>query len=130
MGARPHQPGRAPPAQQLGACAGGILQESWQAQVLELEARLAASPATWKLVMGHHPIWNNHFNDTEELVAAVQPLLERCTPLQAVLGGWGWHSPPVHVQQRGLVPPPLSWPDAGLAGCRPGRKRWSAWLHG
>ena len=58
-------------------CAGGILSESWQAQVLELETRLAGSRASWKIVVGHHPVWNNHFNDTEELVASVQPLLER-----------------------------------------------------
>ena len=35
--------------------AGGILQQSWQAQLLELEARLARSAAAWKLVVGHHP---------------------------------------------------------------------------
>ena len=60
--------------------AGGILSQSWQAQALELEARLAASRATWKLVVGHHPIWNNHFNHTQELVDSIQPLLERCAP--------------------------------------------------
>ena len=64
--------------QEAGSCAGGILSQSWQAQTLELETRLAASRATWKLVVGHHPIWNNHFNHTQELVDSVQPLLERC----------------------------------------------------
>ena len=58
--------------------AGGILSESWQAQLLELEARLAASRAAWKIVVGHHPIFNNHFADTAELVEHIQPLLDRC----------------------------------------------------
>ena len=38
------------------ALAGGILSQSWEAQLLELEARLAASSAHMKLVVGHHPV--------------------------------------------------------------------------
>ena len=36
--------------------AGGILEQSWEAQLLELEGRLARSGAQWKLVVGHHPV--------------------------------------------------------------------------
>ena len=60
--------------------AGGINEESWEAQVLELEVRLAASKAKWKLVVGHHPVLNNHWPATPELVASLQPLLEKCVP--------------------------------------------------
>ena len=38
---------------------GGILSQSWEAQLLELEARLAASSARTKLVVGHHPVRSN-----------------------------------------------------------------------
>lgn len=38
------------------ALAGGILSQSWEAQLLELEARLAASSAHMKLLVGHHPV--------------------------------------------------------------------------
>lgn len=38
------------------ALAGGISSQSWEAQLLELEARLAASSAPMKLVVGHHPV--------------------------------------------------------------------------
>ena len=38
------------------ALAGGILSQSWEAQLLELEARLAVSSARMKLVVGHHPV--------------------------------------------------------------------------
>ena len=36
--------------------AGGILEQSWKAQMEELEVRLARSKAKWKIVVGHHPI--------------------------------------------------------------------------
>lgn len=36
--------------------AGGILQQSWAANMKELEVRLARSKAKWKIVIGHHPI--------------------------------------------------------------------------
>ena len=32
------------------------MQQSWQANMKELEVRLARSKAKWKLVIGHHPI--------------------------------------------------------------------------
>ena len=37
-------------------CVGGILEQSWQANMKELEVRLARSKAKWKIVIGHHPI--------------------------------------------------------------------------
>ena len=57
--------------------AGGILEQSWEAQLLELEARLAASDARWKLVVGHHPVRNQHApQNTPELVQHLEPILE------------------------------------------------------
>ena len=57
-------------------CAGGILQQSWQEQLAELEGHLAASTAAWKLVVGHHPPRSNgeHGNNTE-LMLHLEPLL-------------------------------------------------------
>ena len=56
--------------------AGGILQQSWQSQILELEARMAASEAKWKLVVGHHPIRNQHApQNTPELMTHLEPVL-------------------------------------------------------
>lgn len=41
----------------LRCCAaGGILEQSPDAQLKELEVRLARSTAEWKIVIGHHPI--------------------------------------------------------------------------
>lgn len=40
--------------------AGGVLEQSWQDQLSELESRLARSAAEWKLVFGHHPIRTNN----------------------------------------------------------------------
>lgn len=56
---------------------GGVLQQSAEDQVRELEARLAASKATWKYVVGHHPIRTNHRPDFkfEDMVLDVEPLL-------------------------------------------------------
>lgn len=57
--------------------AGGILQQSWQSQILELEARLAESEAKWKLVIGHHPVRNQHApQNTVELMQHLEPILE------------------------------------------------------
>ena len=44
---------------------------------MELEVRLADSKARWKLVVGHHPVLNNHWAPTPELVMSLQPILER-----------------------------------------------------
>ena len=58
---------------------GGVLQQSPEDQLRELEARLAASTAAWKVVVGHHPIRSNHRPDGrfEDMVADVEPLLVR-----------------------------------------------------
>jgi len=50
-----------------------------KAQARWLDSVLAASPACWKFVVGHHPIYaaaGTH-GDTKELVADVLPLLEK-----------------------------------------------------
>lgn len=56
---------------------GGLLEQSWEDQVRELEARLARSQADWKLVVGHHPIRTNHRSDLmyADMVDRVEPLL-------------------------------------------------------
>jgi hypothetical protein len=44
---------------------------------LELDARLAASEAEWKLVVGHHPVRNQHMpENTPELMQHLEPVLE------------------------------------------------------
>ena len=43
-------------AVQSMTAAGGILEQSWKAQMEELEVRLARSKAKWKIVIGHHPL--------------------------------------------------------------------------
>ena len=48
-------PMHAPPCSAVFA-AGGLLEQSWEGQLRELEAQLARSQAGWKLVVGHHPI--------------------------------------------------------------------------
>lgn len=58
---------------------GGLLQQSWEANLAELEASLASSRAGWKIVVGHHPVRSNGegHGDTPELCRWVEPLLER-----------------------------------------------------
>ncbi len=48
---------------------GGLLEQSWRANLAELEADLAASRAGWKVVVGHHPVRSNgeEHGDTPEL---------------------------------------------------------------
>ena len=58
-------------------CTGGLLEQSSQANLLELESNLARSTADWKIVIGHHPVYSNgHHNSTAELIQHVQPLLQ------------------------------------------------------
>lgn len=53
------------------------MEQSWQANLLELESNLARSQAEWKIVIGHHPVYSNgHHNSTAELIQHVQPLLQ------------------------------------------------------
>lgn len=58
---------------------GGILQQSWEDQLRELEVRLELSSAAWKLVVGHHPIRTNHRPDHEfiDMVDQLEPVLIR-----------------------------------------------------
>lgn len=61
---------------------GGLLEQSWEAQLRELEGQLAASSAPWKLAIGHHPphrclCMNSSFN---RVFGAV-----RCEELSCVL---------------------------------------------
>lgn len=57
--------------------AGGLLSQSWAAQLAELETSLAKSDADWKIVVGHHPVISNgKHGGTEELQQHLQPLLE------------------------------------------------------
>lgn len=60
------------------ASTGGVLEQSWQGNLLELESSLAQSKAQWKIVIGHHPVYSNgHHNSTAELIQHVQPLLQK-----------------------------------------------------
>ena len=58
--------------------AGGILQQSWQENLLELEAQLARSAAQWKLVIGHHPVRRNNRPDNNmDLLPTLEPILDK-----------------------------------------------------
>lgn len=57
---------------------GGILQQSWQENLLELEANLARSTAQWKLVIGHHPVRRNNRPDNNmDMLPTLEPILEK-----------------------------------------------------
>ena len=53
------------------------LQQSPEDQLRELEARLALSKASWKFVVGHHPIRTNHRPDHkfEDMVVDIEPMI-------------------------------------------------------
>ena len=57
---------------------GGILEQSWELQLKEVEARLASSSAVWKIMVGHHPPRSNgaHGNNTE-IMQHLEPLMVR-----------------------------------------------------
>lgn len=58
-----------------------------QAQFEWLEQGLATSSATWRLVVGHHPVFSGgHHGNTPGLVARLKPLLDRYK-VQAYLNG-------------------------------------------
>lgn len=60
------------------SAAGGILQQSWQENLLELETQLARSKAPWKLVIGHHPVRrNNRADNNMDLLPTLEPVLEK-----------------------------------------------------
>ncbi|KAL4420414.1 hypothetical protein ABPG75_010070 [Micractinium tetrahymenae] len=59
-------------------CQGGVLQQSWQAQLAELERRMNKSTAEWKLAVGHHPSYSSgeHGNNTE-IIQYLEPLFQQ-----------------------------------------------------
>lgn len=57
---------------------GGLLEQSWEGQLRELEGRLLRSTATWKLIVGHHPPRSNgHHGNATELMRHLEPILQR-----------------------------------------------------
>ncbi|PSC71678.1 Metallo-dependent phosphatase [Micractinium conductrix] len=59
-------------------CSGGLAEQSWQAQLLELERKLHRSAAEWKLVVGHHPpLSSGEHGNNKELLQHLQPLLQK-----------------------------------------------------
>lgn len=73
---------------------GGLSQQSWRANLAELESRLASSRAAWKLVVGHHPVLSSGgdilHGTRHELVAHIQPILEKYG-VQAYFNGHDHH---------------------------------------
>lgn len=62
---------------QIIPCVGGILSQSWQENLLELESNLARSTADWKLVIGHHPVRRNNWpSNNMDLLPSLEPILE------------------------------------------------------
>lgn len=57
---------------------GGIQEQSWEAQVREIEGSLKASNAAWKIVVGHHPPRSNgeHGNNTD-LIDSLEPIMKK-----------------------------------------------------
>ena len=61
-----------------GPCAGGIKDQSWDENLRELTAKLAASQAKWKVVVGHHPVrYSSSYALTTELLDTLEPVLEQ-----------------------------------------------------
>lgn len=53
------------------AVTGGVLSQSWESQLRELETRLARSQAVWKVLVAHHPVRSNgEHGDTKVTPAA------------------------------------------------------------
>jgi acid phosphatase len=57
-------------------CRGHWWQEEAEPQIAWLRDALARSPAPWKIVVGHHPIYSGAHGDSPVLIARVAPLLE------------------------------------------------------
>lgn len=69
-------------------------------QMAWFEDSLATSTASWKLVVGHHPVYSGgHHGDTPELIERVQPLLVKYG-VQAYLNG---HDHVLQHIRRGAV---------------------------
>eukprot|EP00891_Asterochloris_glomerata_P006092 jgi/Astpho2/6092/gw1.00084.65.1_t len=57
---------------------GGIKEQSWDENLRELTAKLAASQAKWKVVVGHHPVrYSSSYALTTELLDTLEPVLEQ-----------------------------------------------------
>lgn len=54
---------------------GGVLEQSWEEQLRELDSNLSKSRASWKVVVGHHPIRTNHREKLEDMIKHVEPLM-------------------------------------------------------
>lgn len=66
---------------------GGLMEQDWHRQLADLEEKLMASRAKWKIVFGHHPPRSNgHHNNTVELMQHVEPLLQ-AAGVQAYFAG-------------------------------------------
>ena len=58
--------------------AGGIKEQSWDENLRELTAKLGASRAKWKVVVGHHPVrYSSSYALTTELLDSLEPVLEQ-----------------------------------------------------
>ena len=56
----------------------GILQQSWESQLAELDSNLQISNAKWKIVVGHHPPRSNgHHGNNTDLMIHLEPVLQR-----------------------------------------------------
>lgn len=57
---------------------GGILQQDWEAQLKEVESRLAASKALWKIMVGHHPPRSNgNHGNNSDIMEHLEPLMQQ-----------------------------------------------------
>jgi len=57
---------------------GGLAEQDPKEQLAYLESALANSKATWKLLLGHHPMHSNGYNGGyEEVTQALDPLIRR-----------------------------------------------------
>jgi len=57
---------------------GGLAQQDPKEQLAYLESALADSTATWKLLLGHHPMHSNgYYGGYEEVTQALDPLIRR-----------------------------------------------------
>ena len=81
---------------------GGIAQQSWEAQLRELEHRLVQSTAGWKLLVGHHPPRSNgHHGNNPEVMAALEPVMTRHR-VAAYFSGHDHNLEHLHIEDGGL----------------------------
>lgn len=60
-----------------GKYPGGITEQSWEAQLRELETDIQSSKALWKLVVGHHPPrTNGDHGNNPDLMQHLEPILK------------------------------------------------------